>query len=507
MVALSSSLAAGADPDNADGRKRNPKRPRPLLEHVQEDPQAAGDSKFARALGSVDAQTRNQGLTALAAWLSRRESVSEQEMTKIWKGLFYCFWHSDKQPVQKHLAERLAEIISSLQPEVAVMYFRVFLKTMQREWFGIDRLRLDKFMLLIRCFLSQAALCLCTLHWEVSAVEAQAACISEEVLGRGGSATNLAAGLGYHLADVFIAETGTACEQFGSASGACPSDAGLRAWLEPFCQTLAASDRAAFLPRLQDGVFGKLLQSVRAGDAWVQHLDVPALGAHLFGTGAQPGIKARNRAALYDISNQFKNASSKRQRISLPPNEAIKAAVSAIMGGKKKKKQKQHQGAVPNGTASCVQGASDSSPASVGAERLQRAASLEQEAAMATPGSDAEAVQEASAAGTALPGALHSLGHVPASPPASQQLPAANCPDSALRKKLRFSLQRNLYHASKGPVPPPEVRTPPNLQPKGPAIKKSATVGIASRKKSRLGKSAPATTAKKGPRQRKQLWT
>ncbi|KAK9842607.1 hypothetical protein WJX84_007015 [Apatococcus fuscideae] len=394
-------------------------------------------------------------------------------MTKIWKGLFYCFWHSDKQPVQKHLAERLAEIISSLQPEVAVMYFRVFLKTMQREWFGIDRLRLDKFMLLIRCFLSQAALCLCTLHWEVSAVEAQAACISEEVLGRGGSATNLAAGLGYHLADVFIAETGT----------------------------------ASFLPRLQDGVFGKLLQSVRAGDAWVQHLDVPALGAHLFGTGAQPGIKARNRAALYDISNQFKNASSKRQRISLPPNEAIKAAVSAIMGGKKKKKQKQHQGAVPNGTASCVQGASDSSPASVGAERLQRAASLEQEAAMATPGSDAEAVQEASAAGTALPGALHSLGHVPASPPASQQLPAANCPDSALRKKLRFSLQRNLYHASKGPVPPPEVRTPPNLQPKGPAIKKSATVGIASRKKSRLGKSAPATTAKKGPRQRKQLWT
>ena len=104
MVALSGSLAGGIAPISADGRQRNSKRPRPLLEHVQEDPQAAGDSKFARALGSVDAQTRNQGLTALAAWLSRRESVSEPEMSKIWKGLFYCFWHSDKQPVQVILA-------------------------------------------------------------------------------------------------------------------------------------------------------------------------------------------------------------------------------------------------------------------------------------------------------------------------------------------------------------------------------------------------------------------
>ena len=104
MVALSNSLAPGTEPANADGRKRKPKRPRPLLEQVQEDPQAAGDSKFARALGSVDAQTRNQGLTALAAWLSRRATVSEPEMSKIWKGLFYCFWHSDKQPVQVSLA-------------------------------------------------------------------------------------------------------------------------------------------------------------------------------------------------------------------------------------------------------------------------------------------------------------------------------------------------------------------------------------------------------------------
>ena len=31
-------------------------------------------------------------------------------------------------------------------------YFQTFMRTMRREWFGIDRLRLDKFLLLVRRF-------------------------------------------------------------------------------------------------------------------------------------------------------------------------------------------------------------------------------------------------------------------------------------------------------------------------------------------------------------------
>lgn len=36
--------------------------------------------------------------------------------------------------------------------QIAFLYFTVFLSTMRREWFGIDRLRLDKFMMLVRKF-------------------------------------------------------------------------------------------------------------------------------------------------------------------------------------------------------------------------------------------------------------------------------------------------------------------------------------------------------------------
>ncbi len=75
---------------------KKPKKPRATLEPVSED----GNSKFARALGSTDYHTREAGLNALTLWLCSRRELAETDMLKIWKGLFFCFWHSDKAPVQ-----------------------------------------------------------------------------------------------------------------------------------------------------------------------------------------------------------------------------------------------------------------------------------------------------------------------------------------------------------------------------------------------------------------------
>lgn len=39
---------------------------------------------------------------------------------------------------------------SNLLPQTGWLYYHCFVRTMRREWFGIDRLRLDKFMMLMR---------------------------------------------------------------------------------------------------------------------------------------------------------------------------------------------------------------------------------------------------------------------------------------------------------------------------------------------------------------------
>ncbi len=92
------------------------KRARPLLEPGLPAPPAAADgqqqhqqhqqqqepshNKFARALGSVDFLTRERGVQALTRLLQRKTDITESDMAKLWKGLYFCFWHSDKVPVQ-----------------------------------------------------------------------------------------------------------------------------------------------------------------------------------------------------------------------------------------------------------------------------------------------------------------------------------------------------------------------------------------------------------------------
>jgi Nucleolar protein,Nop52 len=96
---------------------------------------------------------------------------------------------------QEALAQRLAEILPQLPDEVMTVigwrimqkecriarfavpsaafriaqvafgYFRIFLVTMRREWFGIDRLRLDKFMMLVRKFMQQTFVHLRNADW------------------------------------------------------------------------------------------------------------------------------------------------------------------------------------------------------------------------------------------------------------------------------------------------------------------------------------------------------
>jgi len=83
-------------------KRKKVRREKPTLERIPATTEAdvTGKSKFVRALGSTDYQTREKGLQALTRWMVHKENMTELDMLKIWKGLFYAFWHSDKAPVQ-----------------------------------------------------------------------------------------------------------------------------------------------------------------------------------------------------------------------------------------------------------------------------------------------------------------------------------------------------------------------------------------------------------------------
>ncbi|CAK9810629.1 Ribosomal RNA processing protein 1 homolog [Anthophora quadrimaculata] len=120
----------------------------------------AQEIKFARLLSSNNKVTRNRVLKNLKKWLTVRGQSSfaftESDFLRLWKGLFYCMWISDKPLIQEELAESLSKIVHCFKTkDVVLLYTECTLRTLGTEWYGIDQYRLDKFYMLVRRIIRQ----------------------------------------------------------------------------------------------------------------------------------------------------------------------------------------------------------------------------------------------------------------------------------------------------------------------------------------------------------------
>ena len=198
----------------------------------------------------------------------------------------------------------MAALVAEVHPKCGEGLVATFLLTMQREWHSIDRLRLDKFMLLCRKMLRAAFQHLARRRWDPDAVETLADAVRRHALF--GSAKHPAIGFALHLADSFLPELAALPTKVPAAA--------LDALVAPFAEALAAHNtgsvltriREDFLETLADGRFGEDGESPGPFAAF----DAAKLASHLFEVGAAPETSARNRAVLYDASRFLKKAAA-----------------------------------------------------------------------------------------------------------------------------------------------------------------------------------------------------
>ncbi|GFY88810.1 hypothetical protein Acr_06g0007500 [Actinidia rufa] len=170
--------------------------------------EGGGGASLIRDLASCNKATRDRALKrVLNTWLPSQidQQIPDDDMKKMWKGLFYCVWHADKAPIQADLIDRLSSLLLSLPLPLSLHYLSAFFLTIRREWPGIDSLRLDKFYLLIRRFLHSSFLMLNkTYSWDVE--------ISTRFMDLLGEKTFFADdnllgnGVNYHVASIFLEE-------------------------------------------------------------------------------------------------------------------------------------------------------------------------------------------------------------------------------------------------------------------------------------------------------------
>ncbi|RPD82217.1 Nop52-domain-containing protein [Lentinus tigrinus ALCF2SS1-7] len=210
-------------------------------------------------LASTDKKTRDKAIKNLAAFLSdsSREPLPKSEMTKLWKGVFYCFWMSDKPLVQQALACEIADIILAISNiTVSLAFLRGFWESTVKEWNTIDRLRIDKYYMLIRRFVNASFRLLIRTGWDPEACREYNSILTD----RGGPLCpddpRVPTSLAYHLSDIYLEELDKA---LGVPPVESPLPAPLSALLSPFFILAARTPTIVTYQRIQSALFDPLL--------------------------------------------------------------------------------------------------------------------------------------------------------------------------------------------------------------------------------------------------------
>ncbi|XP_041128009.1 ribosomal RNA processing protein 1 homolog A-like [Polyodon spathula] len=211
--------------------------------------------QFAQKLASNEKPIRTRALKKLRKYLSIRSQkpaggFSNDELLKIWKGLFYCMWMQDKPLMQEELAAVISRLIHSLQKtDAQYLFLETFLQTMNREWNGIDRLRLDKFYKLIRMVLRQSFELLKRGSWDESLVERFGCILSTQVLS---AASGAPSGIQFHILDIYMEELATVGAEELTA------EQNLK-FIDPFCKIAAKTKDHLLMQAVAHSIFDEIV--------------------------------------------------------------------------------------------------------------------------------------------------------------------------------------------------------------------------------------------------------
>ncbi|KAI1885457.1 hypothetical protein AGOR_G00220400 [Albula goreensis] len=238
-------------PGKEQGKLTSPDPAKGWMAPVLQDPEI----QFAQRLASNEKTIRTKAIKKLRKYLSVRSQKPKggftlEELLKIWKGLFYCLWMQDKPLLQEELSTQISGLIHSLQnTDSQFLFLESFLLTVNREWNGIDRLRMDKFYSLVRFVFRQAFEMMKRRKWDMSLGERFTELLSAQVLR---STSEAPKGVQLHVLDVYLTELA----RVGAAE--LTADQNL-SFISPFCKMAAKTKDHVLMQAICSSIFQEII--------------------------------------------------------------------------------------------------------------------------------------------------------------------------------------------------------------------------------------------------------
>ncbi|KAG0199738.1 hypothetical protein BGX28_007024 [Mortierella sp. GBA30] len=215
-------------------------------------------SPFGKRLAANDKKTRDKAVKALGKWISTKKEFSHMELMKLWKGLFYCVWMSDKPIIQQQLSETLSSLIMRVPREGVMDFISTFWETICAEWYGIDRLRLDKYYFLLRRFLSYSFRMLKENNWDLETIEEFGNIMINGPLNA--TKKTVPDGIRFHLIEIYLEELEKIVDV--AQSGEVPT----AHILQPMFHLLGKTINGKVFKMVADEVFQEILRKTAAGE-------------------------------------------------------------------------------------------------------------------------------------------------------------------------------------------------------------------------------------------------
>ncbi|RUP51385.1 LOW QUALITY PROTEIN: nucleolar protein,Nop52-domain-containing protein [Jimgerdemannia flammicorona] len=219
---------------------------------------------FGKHLAANDRKTRDKAIKSLQIYLSSKKDFTHREFLKLWKGLFYCFWMSDKPLVQQALADTLASLVLQMPCHNAIPFVGAFWETMAAEWYGIDRLRLDKYYLLLRKFINYSFKLLAQNEWDNGMMDDYIEIMTAGPLNP--TNAKVPDSIRYHIIDVWLEELEkVVVAQLSTLAEDENFDVPTAALMQPMLNLMGRSPNNVVVKRVIESVFQAVLEKFVQG--------------------------------------------------------------------------------------------------------------------------------------------------------------------------------------------------------------------------------------------------
>lgn len=256
--------------------------------------------KFARSLVNPDKSLRDQTLQSLNKYAAALQRIDDAEMLKLWKGLYYCMWLSDKQEIQFELATALANLIDKFRNQTVVFqYIRLFFRTILREWFSLDQYRVNKFYTLIRLFLNRSLNLAFKAKWSADVTNEILSILKQEVFAKTPN------GIRFHIADIFVHE-------LWSVTDGSITVKNFMTLIQPFIEVLVTNGNdSIFIERVQKEVFLKFLDENAGQNESADDSEEGSNHSKLFSCDITLAVQKQ----LFDLASEESTSESARRRL------------------------------------------------------------------------------------------------------------------------------------------------------------------------------------------------